>query len=108
MTKRGTNYATFLFVSAALVSSLSMAQPSVKMMADTCAMCHGTDGKSAGSIDKLYGMSSEEFVEEMQEFQREGEGRVMQHIVKGYTPEQIRLLGQYFESLQQKKQRGSK
>ena len=95
-------YSIFLFIGAAFATPLTVAEPSAKMLANTCAMCHGTDGKSSGSIEKLYHMSSEDFIEEMQEFQDKGEGRIMQHIVKAYTPEQIRLMARYFESLPRK------
>jgi hypothetical protein len=48
--------------SALLASaSASLAEPSTQMLANTCAVCHGTDGKSPGSIDKLYQMKTDEF-----------------------------------------------
>ncbi len=75
------------------------ADPSVPMLADTCAMCHGTDGKSAGSIDDLAGLEAEEFIEEMQEFRTENKGRLMAVIAKGYSDDQIRAMADYFESL---------
>ena len=79
-------------------SSIS-AEPTVKMQADTCAMCHGTDGKSTGSVDDLFGLEAEEFIEEMQEFRVEDKGRLMAVIAKGYSESQIKAMARYFESL---------
>ncbi len=75
------------------------AEPTVKMQADTCAMCHGTDGQSTGSVDDLFGLETEEFIEEMQEFRAEGKGRLMAVIAKGYNDSQIKAMARYFESL---------
>ncbi len=99
MNAKSAFYPALLLIGVTLAAPISAAEPSAKMLANTCSMCHGTDGRSSGSIEKLYGMASEDFIDEMQEFQGEGKGRVMQHIVKAYTPEQIRLMAQYFESL---------
>lgn len=80
-------------------ASFAAAEPSVEMFADTCAVCHGTDGRSPGSIDELYRMDTEEFVEEMLEFKNEGEGRVMAPIARGLTEQQIHDLARYFATL---------
>jgi len=79
------------------------AAPSVEMMANTCAMCHGTDGKAVGKMEKLYGKPAGKIADELFEFKQEDKGRIMAPIVKAYTDEQIRMIAKYFESVPQKK-----
>lgn len=89
-----------LAVAAALISTAGVAQPTTQLLADTCAVCHGTDGDSPGSIDELDDIEIGEFVEEMEEFKYEmGEGRIMGPIARGLTDEQIRALAQHFQTL---------
>ena len=86
------------FISA----SVAAAAPSAEMMANTCAMCHGTDGKAVGKMEKLYGKSANKVADELFEFKLENKGRVMAPMMKAYTDEQIRMIAKYFESLPQK------
>ena len=89
-------------LSMALVVAPATAEPDVEMMANSCAICHGTDGRSpdSDSIESLAGLSTDEFIEEMQEFKYEkGEGRIMGVIAQGFTDQQIRSLARYFQSL---------
>ncbi len=90
---------------AALVGALALAAPahaapSVTMMADSCAVCHGTDGRSSGEVDSLAGMSARELIEEMNEMIADPhEGRLMGIVAKGFSFQEIQALGQYFQSL---------
>lgn len=79
------------------------AAPTAEMMANTCAMCHGTDGKAVGRMEKLYGKPSNKIADELFEFKRENKGRIMAPLMKAYTDEQIRMIAKYFESLPPKK-----
>jgi len=68
-------------------------------LANTCAGCHGRDGSSVGpATPSLAGMSSEYFIEAMQDYQNP-EGRystIMSRIAKGYSEEEIKLMAGYF------------
>jgi cytochrome c553 len=81
----------------------AFAAPSAEMMANTCAMCHGTDGKAVGKMEKLYGKPAGKVANELIEFKQENKGRIMAPIVQAYTDEQIRMIAKYFEALPQKK-----
>jgi sulfide dehydrogenase cytochrome subunit len=75
-----------------------MSGASARMLSETCAGCHGTDGASAGpAIPTLGGMNGEYFVELMQGY-KEGDiyGTIMDRIAKGYTDEEIALMGTFF------------
>lgn len=102
---------------AALIGSVFMvgaiqvqASPSAKMMADTCAGCHGTDGQSVGPASpNLAGMSRSYFIDSMAAFKRLEKGAdygedarpatIMNRIAKGYSDEQIEAMAGYFASL---------
>ncbi len=64
-----------------------MSGASARMLSDTCAGCHGTDGASVGPASPtIAGMNGEYFVELMQGFKNdEVYGTIMGRIAKGYT-----------------------
>ena len=66
-------------------------------IAATCASCHGTDGRSRGSIPALAGRDARSLVREMQAF-RDGSrsSTIMQQLAKGYTDAQIEAAAAYF------------
>ena len=74
------------------------AAPSATMLADTCAGCHGTDGSSAGpATPTIAGMSAEYFKTTMAEYKSDArKATIMNRIAKGYTDEEIALMGDYF------------
>lgn len=66
------------------------------VLANTCAGCHGTDGKSPGPIPGLQGLPQAYLVDTMKAF-RDGKrpATVMGRIAKGYTDEEIELMSAY-------------
>ena len=70
------------------------------MLSNSCAACHGTDGKSPGSIPSIHGKSADYIVQALTDF-REGNrpATVMGRHASGYTDEEIRLIAEYFSSL---------
>ena len=68
-----------------------------KYLAATCANGHGTNGKAIGDGARLAGKPADELVRTMEQF-REGKkaATIMHQIAKGYTPEQIRLMAEFF------------
>jgi sulfide dehydrogenase cytochrome subunit len=89
---------TMLGVFAAAGTAQVQAQPSAEMMANTCAGCHGTHGKSVGPASpNLAGMSEAYFTETMIGFKEADRGStIMGRIAKGYTDEQIESMATYF------------
>ena len=80
----------------ALVTAIAgRAEPSVEMLADTCAMCHGTDGRSAGVLDSLQGKSARDIEQDMLKFKHAGKGRIMAPIARAYSDVQIRRIAEY-------------
>ncbi|WP_299878348.1 cytochrome c4 [uncultured Cocleimonas sp.] len=76
----------------------TIAGASASMLSNTCAGCHGTYGASNGpSIPTLAGMSSAYLVETMLGY-KSGEipSTIMGRLAKGYTDDEINLMGEYF------------
>ena len=88
-----------LTASAMMVSAAATAAgPDAAMLSNACAGCHGTHGGSAGlTMPSLAGQSKTAIVEAMKKF-RAGErpATVMGRLAKGYTDEQIDLIGDFF------------
>ena len=66
-------------------------------LAATCANCHGTDGRSAGGMERLAGESRDTLLRKLREFQSgDRPATIMHQISKGYTDEQLELIADYF------------
>ena len=71
---------------------------SARMLAETCAGCHGTDGASGGpATPTIAGLHGEYFVEVMKGY-RDGTAyaTIMNRIAKGYTDEELSKLAGFF------------
>lgn len=81
----------------ALSGAAWAATPSAVMLANTCAACHGTGGSSVAQIPSLAGAPAEYFVETMKAFKNGArKATVMDRVAKGYSDEEIALMGDYF------------
>lgn len=67
------------------------------MLANSCAGCHGTDGRSPGAIPSIGGKSAAFIETALKEF-RSGDrhGTVMDRHATAYTDEEIRLIAEFF------------
>jgi len=81
------------------VAALSQELPPGAQLAASCAMCHGTNGRSAGGNEPLAGMPREELVRKFSEFRSGAKpATVMHQIAKGYTDPQVNLIAEYFSA----------
>lgn len=70
------------------------------MLSNSCAACHGTDGKSPGEIPSIYGKSSEFISQALLDFREDKRpATVMGRHASGYSDEEIQLIAEYFSSL---------
>jgi len=69
------------------------------MLSNSCAACHGTDGKSPGAIPSINGKSAQFISQALRDF-RDGKrhATVMGRHASGYTVEEIQLIAEYFSS----------
>jgi sulfide dehydrogenase cytochrome subunit len=69
-------------------------------LANACAACHGTDGRSQGAIPTSAGMPASEFVAKMNAFgSSTGEATIMDRIARGLSQAEIDGLASYFARL---------
>jgi len=69
----------------------------VRAMAATCSNCHGTDGRSVGTVPSLAGADKGSIVQQMQDFKAgKRPATIMHQLAKGYTDAQIDQLAAYF------------
>jgi sulfide dehydrogenase cytochrome subunit len=93
---------TLALVGGALALGLSSGVfakgPTAKMLADTCAGCHGTNGNSVGPASpSISAMDPVVFVDTMLAFQSgDTYSTIMGRIAKGYTEEELEQMGEYF------------
>ncbi len=68
-----------------------------RYLASTCANCHGTDGKSVGSVASLVGQPAGDILTKLSEFKNGTRpATIMHQIAKGYTDEQLKLIAEFF------------
>ena len=66
-------------------------------LAASCAMCHGTDGRSVGGNEPLAGMAKDELVRKVKEFRSGAKpATIMHQISKGYSDQEIDRIAAYF------------
>jgi len=95
-----------LALAAALIATTGTAEPNAEvvgpttqLLADSCAVCHGTDGNSPGSIGELDDMELAKFTEKMKKYKyQEGKGRIMGPIARGISDDQIQALAEHFQT----------
>lgn len=79
----------------------TLSQQQVKLLANTCASCHGTDGGFAGPIPAIAGRPAEVLSMQLLNYKHRAPAgtTVMDRIAKGYTDEELRALASHFSSI---------
>ena len=88
----------FFFSSLAVSgSSLAVEISQATMLANSCAGCHGTYGKSPGAIPAINGKSASFIVESLKDFQTGARpSTVMGRHANGYSEQEIQLIAEFF------------
>jgi len=88
---------TALIVFPAVIKAEGISQGA--MLANSCAGCHGTDGKSPGSIPSIAGKTPQFIQEALMGF-RDGSrpSTVMGRHANGYSDEEIKLIADFFST----------
>ena len=91
-------FAALLLAAAPIWPAAAHAQDAAtRGAAATCANCHGTDGRSVGSVAGLAGTDKGYFVQQMQDFKAGNRpATIMHQLAKGFSDAQIEQLAVYF------------
>jgi sulfide dehydrogenase cytochrome subunit len=69
------------------------------MLSNSCAACHGPDGKSPGAIPSINGKSVQYIVQALYDFKSgERTATIMGRHASGYSDEDLRHIADYFSS----------
>ena len=94
-----TNSALLLFSFCLTVSGQSTALEitQASMLANSCASCHGTLGKSPGAIPAINGKSAKFIAQSLRDFKNGSrESTVMGRHASGYNEDEIQLIAEFF------------
>ncbi|MCD8514259.1 MAG: hypothetical protein LRY63_13955 [Nitrincola sp.] len=93
--------ATFFAAAATLVQADEIPPAQVKLMAGTCANCHGTDGKLAGAIPAIAGRPATVLEAQLLAFKQglQPNTTVMDRIAKGFTDAELSALANHFANI---------
>ncbi len=86
-----------LSFAAAAANQDTAPSPIARDLAASCAACHGTNGNGTGGFPVLAGGDRAELAEKLLAFRNGAKSATVMHQhAKGYTPEEIELLADYF------------
>ena len=98
--------AALLGVAACGAGAQGSADTNARVLAATCAACHGTDGRAieGASVAGLAGMPKDQMLAQLQAFRSGARpATIMHQLAKGYSDAQIEQLATWFAA--QKKER---
>jgi len=68
-----------------------------RLLASNCFQCHGTNGRSLGSMPKLAGEDADRIFEDLLEFRALPANANVMHVqARGYTDAQLLLIADFF------------
>ena len=95
--KRLVQLLVFLSFAGTVNSGLAVEITQSMMLANSCAACHGTGGKSPGAIPSINGKSASFIFQALTEFQNGSRpSTVMGRHAKGYSTQELRLIAEFF------------
>jgi cytochrome c553 len=82
-------------------ASGAIAQVDVRNLANSCAICHGTDGKPPRhGLDRLAGMNKSDFIGEMRDYKKQPKNsHLMGYVALGFSDTEIQAMADYFSKL---------
>jgi len=90
-----------LALGLALAPASALTEAEISVLAGSCANCHGTDGRSPGTIPPIAGQAAPVLEAQLKAFKaKQTPGTtVMDRLASGYTDEQIAALARYFSQV---------
>jgi len=91
---RGTLLAAAFMVSGLALPASAQDANLGRNLAATCVTCHGKGSTGTGTLD---GMPKDQLMQTMKDFKSGARpATLMQQLAKGYTDQQVELIGEYF------------
>ena len=92
---------TFFAGATSFVHAEEISSAQVKLIAGTCANCHGTDGKLAGTIPAIAGRPSTVLEAQLLAYKQglQPNTTVMDRIAKGFSDAELSALADYFANI---------
>lgn len=92
------------FASGSIAATVPGKKPvavDVRTLANSCAICHGTDGKPPqNGLERLAGMNRREFIQEMREMRKSPANRhLMGYVAGGFSDAEISAMADYFSKI---------
>lgn len=84
---------------ASLTAAAGGVPPAGRLLAAQCAQCHGTNGHSSSGIESLAGENATELYQNLLEMKYSTYNSIMVAHAQGYTDDELRLIADYFGSL---------
>lgn len=80
----------------------AVAQDSIAVLAASCTSCHGTDGRSPGTMPSLAGLPEEVLATSLAAFKagEDPSATIMSRIASGFSDDELDALARYFAGLE--------
>lgn len=93
--------ALFILLGTAALGNGQAQTIDVRTLANSCGICHGTDGKPPkDGLERLAGMNKREFIDDMHEMQKNPANRhLMGWVASGFSDSEISAMADYFSKL---------
>ncbi|NYT59537.1 hypothetical protein H0A65_11460 [Alcaligenaceae bacterium] len=91
-----------LVAGIALLPAAAQSTFDVTVQAAACASCHGTDGRSPGSIPSIAGRPEAVLLGQLKAFKSDSppaNTTIMNRLVKGFSDEELTALAQHFSNI---------
>lgn len=75
----------------------------MNLLAESCASCHGREGRSPGAIPPIAGIPREELAARLATFKAgtDPDATMMTRIVAGYSQDELAALARYYSEIQE-------
>lgn len=90
-----------LFVALPVAADSNPSSDQTRLLAASCANCHGTDGKLAGAIPAIANRPASALETQLLGFKHDENSRatVMNRIAKGYSDDELTALAEHFANI---------